>query len=98
MKKIYISGKISGLEESVYTKNFKDAEVFLLTQNPQNEIVNPLNIKPNGELTWENYMKADLKEMLDCDCLFMLKNWRNSRGAIVEHNLAKDLNIEIIYQ
>jgi hypothetical protein len=98
MKKIYISGKISGLEESVYTKNFKDAEVYLMTLNPQNEIINPLNIKPNGELTWENYMKADLKEMLDCDCIYMLKGWTLSKGAIIEHNLAYELKLEIIYQ
>jgi hypothetical protein len=43
-------------------------------------------------------MKADLKAMLDCDCIYMLKNWLGSKGAMVEHNLASDLKFEIIYQ
>lgn len=95
MKRIYISGKITGLEESVYTKNFNDAEELLKSKY---EVVNPIKIKPEGEPTWENYMKADLKAMLDCDCIYMLKNWLGSKGAMVEHNLASDLKFEIIYQ
>lgn len=95
MKRIYISGKITGLEESVYTKNFNDAEERL---KDEYEVVNPLKIKPEGEPTWENYMKADLKAMLDCECIYMLKGWTLSSGAIIEHNLAYELKFEIIYQ
>lgn len=43
-------------------------------------------------------MRADLKEMLNCDSIYMLNNWQQSKGAIVEYTLAKGLNFKIIHQ
>lgn len=42
-------------------------------------------------------MKADIKAMMDCEAIFMQSNWNESKGAIVEHDLAKELNFTIIY-
>jgi hypothetical protein len=100
-KKCYISGKITGLPNEVATQNFREASLHarFLGYEP----VNPMNIvsdteEPKSEKDkWSWYMKADLKEMMDCDAILMQDNWRDSKGAIVEHNLAKELGFIIMY-
>ena len=94
-EKIYISGKISGLEFEDAYKKFMDAQ--LKYESAGFEVVNPMKITHDHDLTWESYMKADLKEMMDCDAILMQNNWKDSKGAIVEHNLAKDLGLAIMH-
>lgn len=93
--KIYISGKISGIEE-IAPLLFAEAEIELKKQGFK--VVNPLTINHDHDLSWESYMKEDIKEMCDCQAIYMLSNWYNSRGAIIEHDLAKKLKFKMIYQ
>lgn len=81
-KKIYISGKITGLTPE---------EAFNLFNNAA------MTIPHDHDKTWLNYMRNDLKALLDCDAVFMLYNWKDSKGAKVEHDLAESLGLEIIY-
>ena len=41
-------------------------------------------------------MRMSLKQIAECDCLYMLPGWRNSRGARIEHGLALDLGLEVV--
>lgn len=93
--KVYISGKISGLSEKEYKNNFNSAELLLTGLGY--DVVNPVSYPeiPNG--TWEEYMKRDLKLLLDCDYIHMLDGWEDSRGARWEFNTALELNIERLY-
>lgn len=93
--KIYISGKISGIEE-IAPKLFCEAAYVLRKQGF--EVVNPITINHDHDLSWESYMKADIKEMCDCQAIYMLSNWYNSKGAIIEHDLAKKLKFRMIYE
>jgi hypothetical protein len=42
------------------------------------------------------YMRADLRALLDCDAIFMLPGWRESRGATVEHAVAVACGIPVL--
>jgi len=101
-KKCYISGKITGLTNEVATRNFKEAS--LQARFLGYEPVNPMEIIPNGDEPksekdkWSWCMRADLKEMMDCDAILMQENWEDSKGAIVEHNLAKELGFIMMYK
>lgn len=95
MKKIYISGQITGIEEQA-TKLFKDAELDLVLLGY--EVVNPMELNHDHDKTWQNYMKHDIKAMMDCDEIYMLNNWIKSKGAIIEHNLAVNLGFNVMYQ
>lgn len=94
--KIYISGKITGLPEAVFKNNFENAEMGLtfLKFTP----VNPVNLPDNHDKTWKSYMSVDLKALKECDAIFMMNCWQDSRGAKVEHWFAKRYNKLIIYQ
>lgn len=90
--KVYISGKITGIEE----------EASLLFKKTEEELnlkgfiaVNPM-VLPLG-YPWEYYMKEGIKLLMDCDYIYMLPNWIDSKGSKIEHDLAKKLNLKIIY-
>lgn len=96
-KTIYISGKISGLDTKQAAFLFYDAEIKLLQQFKN--VINPMELVPyDPKLTWHYYMVKDIEALLQCDAIFMLKNWGQSKGARVERAIAIELGIEIIYQ
>lgn len=92
--KVYISGKITGLPN--YRDIFAQAERDLLAAGLQP--INPAELELQEGATWADYMRADIKVLCDCDAIYMLDNWRRSRGARAEHNLAKALGMQIIHE
>lgn len=44
------------------------------------------------------YMKEDLGALLNSDSVYMLKNWGTSRGARVEHAVAKEMCLQVEYE
>lgn len=95
MEKIYISGKIIGLENNEAFKRFDEAEKELKAKGF--EVVNPMTIEHNHDKSWINYMKTDIKALMDCDAIYMLSNWVKSRGAKIERQLAIDLGMKVYY-
>lgn len=93
--KIYISGKISGIENEAFAI-FEEAEKRLLELG--HEVVNPMRLNHDHDKSWENYMKEDVKALCECDGVYMLSNWRDSKGAVIEHDLALNLKMKIVYQ
>lgn len=92
MKKVYISGGITGVEN--YEQHFKDAEDMLKMEGFKP--VNPVTLEHNHDQSWEQFMKVDLKALLDCDMIFMLENWGESNGANIERSVAKICGIEVL--
>lgn len=78
MKKIYISGPISGLPLETVYNNFTNAEVQLLEQDY--EPVNPLNNGLPTTATSEEHMRADLRLLLDCDAIYARRMKKVKRG------------------
>jgi nucleoside 2-deoxyribosyltransferase len=95
MKKVYISGKITGIETEAI-ELFSNAEKIL--ENAGFDSVNPMKLEHNHDKKWESYMKEDIKALLDCDYIFMLTNWMESPGALIEHKIANYLGIEVFYE
>ena len=50
----------------------------------------------SGHTSSACYMRADLRALLDCDAIFMLPGWRESRGATVEHAVAVACGMTIL--
>jgi hypothetical protein len=97
VKKVYISGPISGHEKAA-TILFKAAENDFKTRLVKFEVVNPMELPHDHDKSWTSYLREDIKALADCDVIFMLANWTNSKGAKIEWELAQNLGIEIIYQ
>jgi hypothetical protein len=86
MKRVYLSGKISGLEPKRYKRNFAYAKMDVLFSNKDAIVYSPLEIKPLfGIKKYWFYMIADLYTLLfKCDTIYLLPNWKDSRGAKIE--------------
>ncbi len=96
MKLIYLSGKISGLPIEEVKAKFNKAQTNL--KGAGYMPVNPIHLPHLHDKTWESYMKEDLKTLLKCDAIYLLKDWKESKGAIIEYELAKLLKFEILYE
>ena len=93
-KRVYISGQITGLDEREYKAFFKQAEGIL--RQFGYDPINPtaLDETENTEhWSWHDYMKRDIKLLCGCDYIYLLSNWRNSKGAKFEYMIADMLQI-----
>ena len=94
--KIYISGQITGLSEETARYNFTMAHLNLRQQG--HDPVNPMLLPHNHGKTWAEYMREDIHALLDCEAIYMLENWQESKGARIEFGLAIELGMKIIFQ
>ena len=100
---VYISGAITGIPN--YQEHFKEAEEHikafgLKTLNPV-EFCKGMEKKAKElgvPLEWGDYMRKCLVTIPAADAMYMLKGWEKSKGARLEHHIAQELGIEIIYQ
>lgn len=95
--KIYISGKITGLSVLDAEHNFSAAEQAI--RKCGHDTVNPMMISP-WNLSWDTYMMIAKAIVLDpsVDALYMLRNWKESKGAIIEWELAMQIGKPVYYQ
>lgn len=93
-KRCYIAGAVTGTDD--YKERFEETayKVIFLKHIP----VNPIELAHNHDKSWESYMKETIPAMMRCNAIYMMKGWRQSKGATIEHNLAKKLNYTIIYE
>lgn len=91
--KIYLSGPMTGIEEFNYPEFNRVAQEL---REKGLEVVNPAEIEPIGTGTWEDYMKADIKALVECDTVAVLNGWKNSKGAKLEVYLGQLLGFRII--
>lgn len=93
--KIYLSGAISDMPDD-NREMFERAEIWLKEQDL--EVVNPLKLDHSKSEKYTDYLKTDIKHMMDCDAIYMLNGWRESNGARIENDLARKLTMAIIYE
>lgn len=97
----YISGPVSDytdLNLPAFNKMEMLLSVFYFQNNIILDIINPLRLIPPSQQhgkKWADFMKIDLKELMDVDFVVMLPDWQNSDGAIWEFLNAKILNIPV---
>jgi hypothetical protein len=85
--KIYISGKISGLEREHVLEKFTAAERHL--KDKGFNVVNPINNGLPWDAPWESHMAMDIIHLLSCDAIFLLPCWSDSKGAMLEKKIAE---------
>jgi len=94
--RIYISGRIKDYPEHRY--HFARV-AHLLRGRDGYDVVNPCEVDPEVEdPTYEDYMRADIRELIECDAIYMLEGWERSVGARCEHMVAAMCGLEIHYE
>lgn len=109
LKKVYISGPITGIQDS-NKPAFEKAEQKLKSLNF--EVVNPHKLFSEEEIleverkvntfewtsdqAWAHFMKRDIEALVKCEFVAVLPYWETSRGANVELAIAKAVKMPIV--
>lgn len=93
-KRVYISGKITGIEEEAKEK-FARAEKDMITEGLKP--INPMHMA-GYDLDYSKYMQIDLTLLETCSAIYMLENWKDSKGAKIERDFALSIGLEVIYE
>ena len=103
-KRIYIAGRMRGLPQFNYPA-FHRAEIYLRTLGFK--VVNPATmgevygtpeeINADKKLL-KQLMNDELREVAQCDAIYLLRGWEKSVGARKELALALQLDLEIMMQ
>lgn len=90
--KIYLSGPMSGIQDNNFPA-FHDWAARLRAQGY--EVVSPAEIQEAG--TWELCLRADMREMLECEAIALMPGWENSKGANLELHVAHRVGMKVIH-
>lgn len=93
-KKIYIAGKVTGLPTNEVVVKFANAEFNMMNQGFK--VINPIEVVKDWKCPWDLAMRKCIVALMECDAIYLLPDWRQSKGANIERNLALILQLEII--
>ena len=97
-------------DRDIFNQQCKSKLIKAKTNDVEYHPINPVAIgnelqeelikegKEASEITWREYMIADIIELVKCDAIYMIKGWELSRGARLEHHIASDMGMEVFYQ
>lgn len=91
MKKIYIAGKVTGLPQEEVIEKF--AAMQKKIENLGFEVVNPIEVVNDFKTPWNKAMRMCIAGLVTCDAIVLLPDWFSSKGAKIEWDIAKQLNI-----
>lgn len=89
--RLYLSGPMTGYPALNFPA-FLEAARELRARG--HEVINPAELGEHDGWTWEQYLRRDIKAMLDCEGIVMLPGWVNSKGASLEYDIANRLGMK----
>ena len=94
--KIYLSGKISGTDLDYVRRLFDKVATTLRALG--HEVTNPLCNGLSESDPWEDHIAKDIINLIDCEGIYMLQGWEDSQGARIEHAVAKEIGLKVMYE
>ena len=92
-KKLYIAGKVTGEDFQKCWDKFQDAQDLLEMYGF--DVINPMKIVPKGT-GWEESMEMLRPHLLNSDFVYLLPDWKESKGSVIERDLALAFKIEVV--
>ncbi len=105
----YVSGKIGDFPRSYVDEQFKRAAMYIHGVHSEFTAVLPTEINTWEKLDellglgiteaeiYKKFMLNDIATLWNCSAIAMLPNWQASKGARIEHAIAKELDLVVIY-
>jgi hypothetical protein len=96
---VYIAGPIANTDD--FCERFKQARLEVAQLGYQPVCPVEINGFDNTMRDADNrraYLQKDIAALMNCDGIYLLRNWENSRGARLEKLIADGLDMIILYQ
>lgn len=108
MKRVYVAGPMSGLPDLNFPAFHREAARL---RAEGFDAVNPAEINGGADelvamagmddlqlaAHWRACMRNDIAHLVTCDAIVMLPGWERSRGATLEHHIARSLGIAVVH-
>lgn len=97
--RVYIAGPVSGYDFEERKATFAKAAERLYTFGY--EPINPIHDQDKHALTedeWVDFLRSDIKRLVTCDAIYLLKGYAHSRGAQLELHIARELGLKEMYE
>jgi hypothetical protein len=88
----YLSGPMSGIDDLNFPA-FAFAATTLRSQGFQ--VLSPHEAEMDGEPTYVDYLRYDMKTLAICDGIVLLSGWSKSNGAQLELHIALRLGYDV---
>ena len=92
---VYISGPMTGYANANIPAFIKSELVHLALGCT---VYSPAHNQKDSGMTWEDYMRLAIPQLMQCEKIHMLRKWEKSRGALIEHNLACTVGMYVTYE
>jgi len=101
-KLVYVAGKYSAPTDEEIKRNVEHAaKVGLDLIRMGFDVIIP-HKNTDGfhkeDIPYERWMELSLNILSRCDAIYMLKGWRESKGAKKEYEFACNLKLEILFE
>ncbi len=91
--RVYLSGPMTGYPEHNFPLS---ALVRSQLRDEGFEVLCPAEAGVVEGWSWEQYLRRDLRMVLDADAVIVLPGWEESRGAVLETDVARQLAMPIV--
>lgn len=93
--RLYLAGPMSGLPDFNYPAfHAQAARLRAIGWQVENPAENPAPACGS----WGAYMRLAIAQLVQCDSIWLLPGWQDSRGARIEHDLATALGMTVLYE
>lgn len=91
---LYLSGPMTGIPEFNFPEFHAVTKALRLKGHT---VFNPAeNFEGATDLPWEEYLKEDLRNVIQSEAVGVLRGWENSKGANLEVTVARALGLPIL--
>lgn len=103
--RVYISGAISSVGYEQAKRNFDEAKEKIKKLGANYLPVSPMDFDSEEDFTqgeqdeetrkaiWKKCMKRDIKLLMECDMIYLMDNYAQSDGALLEKYIAEEVGI-----
>ena len=96
IKKMYLSGPISGYDIAERKETFKRKQREL--ESYGYEILNPMENGLPVDAVTHAHMRRDFEMLLQCDAIYFMEKWLHSKGCAVEFDVATACGMEVYFE
>jgi len=95
-KRMYLAGPMTGQIHLDDFFEFNSAAAAKLRARGL-VVTNPAELLISPESTWSNAMRVEIRELMCCDGVAFLQNWKNCRGAYLLCQIAITLGFSLFF-